>query len=78
MLEGFFFLSVLILSIFIFMLYRNSVSTKDLASLEKEIETDFLEEIKESSGSELDPVLDWIENEQSLDTIEDLKKQPEL
>jgi len=69
---------VLILSILMVRFYRNSVHSKDLTSLEKEIESDFVEEIKESDGSELDPVLEWIENEQTLDTIEDLKKQPKL
>jgi hypothetical protein len=78
MLEGSFFLLVLILSILMVRFYRNSVHSKDLTSLEKEIESDFVEEIKESDGSELDPVLEWIENEQTLDTIEDLKKQPKL
>ena len=74
MLEGFFFLSVLILSVSVVWLYRNKVHIRDLSLLEKEIETDFTEEIKESSGSELDPVLEWIENEQKIDSIEDLKK----
>jgi len=78
MLEGSFFLLVLILSILMVRFYRKSVHSKDLTSLEKEIESDFVEEIKESDGSELDPVLEWIENEQTLDTIEDLKKQPKL
>ena len=78
MLEGSFFLLVLILSILMVRFYRNSVHSKDLTSLEKEIESDFVEEIKESDGSELDPVLEWIENEQTLDTIEDLKKKPKL
>jgi len=74
MLEGFFSLLVLLLSVFLVRLYRNAVHHKDLSSLEKEIETDFTEEISESSGSELDPVLEWIENEHKIDTIEDLKK----
>jgi len=74
MLEGFFFLLVLVISVFLLSLYRNAVHQKDRSLLEKEIETDFTEEIKESHGSELDPVLEWIESEQTLDTIEDLKK----
>ena len=74
MLEGFFFLLVLVISVFLLNLYRNAVHQKDRSLLEKEIETDFTEEIKESRGSELDSVLDWIESEQTLDTIEDLKK----
>ena len=74
MLEVFFCLLVLVLSFFLVSLYRNAVHHKDLSLLEKEIETDFTEEIKESRGSELDSVLEWIESEQTLDTIEDLKK----
>jgi len=74
MLEVFFFLLVLVLTFFLVSLHRNGVHQKDRSLLEKEIETDFAEEIKESRGSELDPVLEWIESEQTLDTIEDLKK----
>ena len=74
MFEGFLFLLVLVFSVLLVRLYRKAVHQKDLSLLEKEIETDFTEEIKESRGSELDSVLDWIESEQTLDTIEDLKK----
>ncbi len=77
MLEGFFFLLMLVFSVFLVRLYRNAIHRNDLSLLEQEIETDFADEIKESIGSGLNPALEWIENEQALDRIEDLKMKPD-